>query len=161
MTKLKGDQHKLDTNGNGKLDAHDFMLLRKKKSAEKKSSTDVDVEESFVVKDHQGKPIHISLSESDARRKATELTKKTGNEHSVVYTRSATVAKEEYELDLSESAHFYSRPTYKDFINRLHEAKKCMKEEDDEDIEDDEKPKSSKSKIKFHSGEDDGQSRLA
>lgn len=28
---LKGDQHKIDANKNGKLDAHDFMLLRKKK----------------------------------------------------------------------------------------------------------------------------------
>jgi hypothetical protein len=28
---LKGDQHKIDTNKNGKVDAHDFHLLRKKK----------------------------------------------------------------------------------------------------------------------------------
>lgn len=28
-TKLKGDQHKLDKNKNGKLDSHDFKLLRK------------------------------------------------------------------------------------------------------------------------------------
>ena len=31
---LKGNQHKLDHNKNGKLDAHDFKLLRKKKVAE-------------------------------------------------------------------------------------------------------------------------------
>ncbi len=29
---LKGDQHKIDANKNGKVDAHDFKLLRKKKS---------------------------------------------------------------------------------------------------------------------------------
>lgn len=28
---LKGDQHKIDANKNGKLDAHDFKMLRKKK----------------------------------------------------------------------------------------------------------------------------------
>lgn len=29
--KLVGDQHKIDANKNGKIDAHDFKLLRKKK----------------------------------------------------------------------------------------------------------------------------------
>lgn len=31
---LKGDQHKLDHNKNGKIDAHDFKMLRKKKNEE-------------------------------------------------------------------------------------------------------------------------------
>jgi hypothetical protein len=31
---LKGNQHKLDKNKNGKLDAHDFKLLRKEEAEE-------------------------------------------------------------------------------------------------------------------------------
>lgn len=168
---LKGSQHKLDKNRNGKLDAHDFKLLRKmkteesdleeesemdeaygrgfrgvggarrredderhdldpgyrksssyrskyskaagaagarslsdlaadaKKKKEASMSEEYELEESFVVKDHQGKRAHVAYSEGEAKRKAEELTKKTGNKHSVVYTRSAVVAKEEYELD--------------------------------------------------------------
>lgn len=98
---LKGNQHKLDKNKNGKLDAHDFKLLRKRlKTEESDLEEEIELEESFVVKDHQGRRQHISFTESEAKRKAEELTKKTGNKHSVVYTRSAMVAKEEYELDL-------------------------------------------------------------
>jgi hypothetical protein len=43
-SKLKGDQHKIDANKNGKVDAHDFHLLRKKK----KVSEDIEeVDESY------------------------------------------------------------------------------------------------------------------
>jgi len=35
---LKGDQHKIDANGNGKVDAHDFKMLRKK-STKKETAT--------------------------------------------------------------------------------------------------------------------------
>ena len=38
--KLAGDQHKIDANKNGKVDAHDFKLLRKKKVAEEAEQID-------------------------------------------------------------------------------------------------------------------------
>ena len=37
--KLKGDQHEIDANNNGKIDANDFERLRKK-SAKKKNEID-------------------------------------------------------------------------------------------------------------------------
>ena len=37
---LKGDQHKIDANKNGKVDAHDLKLLRKKKVAEEAEQID-------------------------------------------------------------------------------------------------------------------------
>lgn len=45
---LKGDQHKIDANKNGKVDAHDFKLLRKKKGVAETYSTmnsDEEIEE--------------------------------------------------------------------------------------------------------------------
>lgn len=42
---LKGDQHKIDANKNGKVDAHDFHLLRKRK----KVAEDVDLDEAVTV----------------------------------------------------------------------------------------------------------------
>lgn len=39
---LKGDQHKIDANKNGKLDAHDFLLLRAKKKKMKEEAEQID-----------------------------------------------------------------------------------------------------------------------
>jgi hypothetical protein len=44
---LKGSQHKIDTNKNGKVDAHDFKLLRAKKGMKEES-------EKMAKKDHDG-----------------------------------------------------------------------------------------------------------
>ena len=59
---LKGDQHKIDANKNGKVDAHDFHLLRKKK----KVAEEVDLDEGRM------KDIAVdinSLSHEDFKRK--------------------------------------------------------------------------------------------
>jgi hypothetical protein len=48
MEALKGSQHKLDKNKNGKVDAHDFKLLRKEEeSCDKKD----DLEEAKMTDD--------------------------------------------------------------------------------------------------------------
>jgi hypothetical protein len=39
---LKGNQHKIDANKNGKVDAHDFKLLRGKKSMKKEEVEQLD-----------------------------------------------------------------------------------------------------------------------
>ena len=44
---LKGNQHKIDANKNGKVDAHDFKLLRAKKGMKEES-------EKMAKKDHDG-----------------------------------------------------------------------------------------------------------
>ena len=45
---LKGNQHKIDANKNGKVDAHDFKLLRGKKTMKEGSH------EKMASKDHDG-----------------------------------------------------------------------------------------------------------
>lgn len=45
---LKGDQHKIDTNKNGRVDAHDFHLLRKKKKMQEELNLDDLLEEGKV-----------------------------------------------------------------------------------------------------------------
>ena len=53
---LKGSQHKIDANKNGKVDAHDFHLLRKKKKvAEEAKLAEADIKKSDVL--HKGKVI--------------------------------------------------------------------------------------------------------
>lgn len=48
---LKGDQHKIDANKNGKVDGHDFKLLRSKKKVEESS----DLKPFIVVHAKHGK----------------------------------------------------------------------------------------------------------
>ena len=50
---LKGDQHKIDANKNGKVDAHDFHLLRKKKKvAEEVDEVDESYQELMALKNN-------------------------------------------------------------------------------------------------------------
>jgi hypothetical protein len=42
---LKGDQHKIDANKNGKIDAHDFQLLRSRKKVTKVANEEVELGE--------------------------------------------------------------------------------------------------------------------
>lgn len=52
------------------------------------------VSESFAVKDASGKTVTVKYSENDAKKIAEELTKKTGQKHSVKYERTATVKED-------------------------------------------------------------------
>lgn len=52
------------------------------------------VSESFAVKDASGKTVTVKYSENDAKKVAEELTKKTGQKHSVKYERTATVKED-------------------------------------------------------------------
>jgi hypothetical protein len=58
MEALKGNQHKIDKNKNGKLDAHDFKLLRKEEEELEEANVE-EMQEQFkvgdFVKDHTGK----------------------------------------------------------------------------------------------------------
>jgi hypothetical protein len=47
--------------------------------------------ESFTVVDHKGKQVHVAYSEIAAKKKAEELSKSTGNAHTVKFKREATV----------------------------------------------------------------------
>lgn len=47
VKELKGDQHKLDVNKNGKIDAHDLHLLRKKQDVKESTDSDTVVQEAM------------------------------------------------------------------------------------------------------------------
>jgi hypothetical protein len=68
---LKGDQHKIDKNKNGKIDKHDFKLLNKEEVEQ------ID-EGSWIVHDSSGKIVKKFTSDTAAKAHA----KKTGNEYS-------------------------------------------------------------------------------
>jgi len=59
---LKGNQHKIDANKNGKIDAHDFKLLRRKKAVKEALESGVDV--SDIVQFHS--PMQSDLHEEIA-----------------------------------------------------------------------------------------------
>jgi hypothetical protein len=53
--KLSGSQHKIDANKNGKVDAHDFKLLRGKKKDDKDDTDESDDEDDSANEDHNKK----------------------------------------------------------------------------------------------------------
>jgi hypothetical protein len=81
---LKGNQHKIDANKNGKVDAHDFKLLRKKKVAEEVEELD---EVSAATKDSYAQK---------AGKQLPDLFKKSGksaDDARKYYNRKNTVRK--------------------------------------------------------------------
>ena len=81
---LKGDQHKIDANKNGKVDAHDFHLLRKKKKVAEEAE---ELEENdalkrqidFVKRDASDKGYSVARRKS-AREKLKSLQSRLKNE---------------------------------------------------------------------------------
>ena len=53
--KLSGSQHKIDANKNGKVDAHDFKLLRGKKKDDKDDTDQSDDEDDSANEEHNKK----------------------------------------------------------------------------------------------------------
>jgi hypothetical protein len=53
--KLSGSQHKIDANKNGKVDAHDFKLLRGKKKDDKDDTDESDDEDDSANEEHNKK----------------------------------------------------------------------------------------------------------
>ena len=84
-----GDVKKADKRFSGvvKATTKQFAKFEKKPVAEEVESID----ESFAVKDSSGKTVDVKFSESEAKKRAEELTKKTGQKHSVKFERTAMV----------------------------------------------------------------------
>lgn len=63
------------------------------------------LDESFTVRDPDGKVVHTSYTDSGAKKKAAELTQQTGKTHTTGYSRTAMVphnkTNEEFELEES------------------------------------------------------------
>lgn len=55
------------------------------------SEENESIDESFAVKDSSGKTVDVKFSESEAKKRAEELSKKTGQKHSVKFERTAMV----------------------------------------------------------------------
>jgi hypothetical protein len=72
---LKGDQHKIDANKNGKVDAHDFHLLRKKKKVTEEAE-ELDELSKKTLRDAGGKMLRKGLgdgSRADKHMKSANL----------------------------------------------------------------------------------------
>lgn len=119
---LKGNQHKIDKNKNGKIDAHDFKLLRKEEVEELDESLSVKPQPELgkkyglrdyhtvhykgkvigdIHKDNEGKGWHLlhhksdkSYYGADSKKEAAKFVKDLHKEHSRI--------KEEVELDEQE-----------------------------------------------------------
>ena len=57
------------------------------------------LEESFTVVNHKGEVVHTAYSEGEAKKKAMELSNKSGNTHKVAFSRTATVKENLDEMD--------------------------------------------------------------
>jgi hypothetical protein len=71
---LKGDQHKIDKNKNGKIDAHDFKLLRGEKKTVKEESCEDEAKEEVKKheKKHHGKDGEVSKHEKEMHKEDVE-----------------------------------------------------------------------------------------
>lgn len=84
---LKGDQHKIDANKNGKIDGHDFKLLRSKKKVEESS----DLKPFIVVHAKHGKhETHASSTYEAAKNAAAHWKTKKGTAGMDVYRADIT-----------------------------------------------------------------------
>lgn len=63
------------------------------------SEENESIDESFAVKDSSGKTVDVKFSESEAKKRAEELSKKTGQKHSVKFERTAMVRTVEEDTD--------------------------------------------------------------
>lgn len=57
------------------------------------------LEESYTVVDHKGSVVHTAYSEGEAKKKAMELSNKSGKPHKVAFSRTATVKEDLDEMD--------------------------------------------------------------
>ena len=97
---LKGDQHKIDANKNGKVDAHDFKLLRGKKKVE------VDEAKDTVTKDAEGKVTSWSHESDWKKSKGTDGKGKVSNLSDVARRKTEKLSKEDVDFidELDEGA---------------------------------------------------------
>lgn len=65
---LKGNQHKIDMNNNGRLDAHDFKLLRRKKKNVAEESLDNVAEARYYGYDSHGYSLRPGHDEGEPVR---------------------------------------------------------------------------------------------
>ena len=124
---LKGDQHKIDANKNGKVDAHDFHLLRKKKKVAEEVTDPYDVAGMIKRAKAKGDPNHPAMKHVAA----LEGMKKSGGALSVHGDHVRSLKKalgEGVELDeasvadVAKTAHLHVRAGKHDNISTAIQA---------------------------------------
>ena len=91
---LKGAQHKIDANKNGKVDAHDFELLRKKKKVAEEAEP-IDELSDATLKSYSKK----ALDQSKTLTGDQKVKRQVGARNAIDRLGNNTLAKEEVELD--------------------------------------------------------------
>jgi len=103
---LKGDQHKIDANKNGKVDAHDFKLLRNKKKV-----TEEEIEESRGHKIVAKKLAQIArrnpLPQSDKLKDAENL-----KQVEIVKQKDTSVSHPQSNLDVHDQHYDLNKKTH-------------------------------------------------
>ena len=76
------------------------------------------LDESFTVRDPDGKVVHTSYTDSGAKKKAAELTQQTGKTHTTGYSRTAMVPHKKMSSGVSENTlHEAHRPGHMKFAD--------------------------------------------
>jgi hypothetical protein len=126
---LKGSQHKIDANKNGKVDAHDFHLLRKKK----KVAEEVEITEASVADVAKTAHLHVRAGKHDSIHTAIQSAVNThfpSSVHSAV-TRKKVAAqalnkiqsmnKSKMTKEEAEQIDELSEPTVRTYYNKAGE----------------------------------------
>jgi hypothetical protein len=124
---LVGNQHKIDANKNNRIDAHDFKLLRSKKSVKKEVKEDVvDEASKGNAFDWKGKPSAIT---ADLKSKFTKKKISTGTMYSRKTEKETNAANKKNAMKEGISQTIISHgdftlevvdnPTYGDYLNAL------------------------------------------
>jgi hypothetical protein len=122
---LKGNQHKIDANKNGKVDAHDFKLLRAKKKV------DEDLVERSLTPDEEGEKERVVKG---MKKSMTGFKSRYGKDaKSVMYATATKLAKEETE--------------YEELVLDLREGSDNQKDKNDDVPFDPDPPKTGKSAV--------------
>lgn len=157
---LKDGQHKIDANKNGKLDAHDFKLLRKMKKEEVELDEAIkgwkhahtDIAKGRAAASSANKEVHLhQLTKAgkesgmhDARRAFSSIEDAEKHHENVHKLNPGKTYKHNLYVDgklvktLGES---FNAISFSQFIANLDEAKKRMCENDDEEDDVEEKQK--------------------
>ena len=118
---LKGNQHKIDANKNGKVDAHDFHLLRKKKKVAE-DAEQIDELSHDTLRGYRMKAKSIADHGGEQRTKGRELAgRKSYGGRMAGIEKAKVMAKEEVE-ELDETAKIVAhlQKRYGDNIRKSH-----------------------------------------
>jgi hypothetical protein len=118
---LKGNQHKIDANKNGKVDAHDFHLLRKKKKVAEEAEQ-IDELSHDTLRGYRMKAKSIADHGGEQRTKGRELAgRKSYGGRMAGIEKAKVMAKEEVE-ELDETAKIVAhlQKRYGDNIRKSH-----------------------------------------